>query len=121
ACRVALAAVNRLAVGRVKRNLSLLSASVAGHVVESALAPLAGGCLALVPTRLAALGFVGETLARVELLIVGRKKERASTVDASEVLVRVLLHHGTYRSPGYYPPGFIGSRQKSCDAGNMKH
>ena len=51
ACRVALAAVDRLAVGRVERNLGLLAAAVAGHVVEGALAPFARSRLALVAAR----------------------------------------------------------------------
>src|SRR5262245_66444913 len=90
--RVALAAVDRLAVGRIERNLGLLAAAVAGHVVEGALAALSRRSLALVAARLATFGLVGETLASVELLIIGRKKERRAAVDASEILIRVLLH-----------------------------
>src|SRR6266498_1376462 len=105
--RVALAAVDRLAVGRVERDLRLLAAAVAGHIVERPFASLSRGGLALVATGLATLGLVGESLAGVELLVVGRKKERAATVHAGEVLVRILLHHGSYRSPGFSPPGFF--------------
>src|SRR5215470_15116746 len=101
--RVALAAVDRLAVGRVERNLRLLSAAVAGHVVEGPLAALSRGHLALVAAGLAPLGLVGEPLAGVELLVVGREEEGAATIDAREVLVRVLLHHGINRSPGFHP------------------
>src|SRR5436309_5508246 len=107
ACRIALAAVHRLPVGLIERNLRLLAAAVAGDVVESPLAPLSRGRLALVAAGLATLGLVGEPLARVELLIVGRKQKRATTVHAGEILVRVLLHHGSYRSPGFSPPGFL--------------
>src|SRR5215467_8880709 len=103
ACRVALAAVDGLAVGRVEGNLRLLSAAVAGHVVERALPSLARGGLPLVAAGLAALGLVGEAFARVELLIIGGEKERAAAIDASEVLIRVLLHHGSNRSPGFSP------------------
>src|SRR5262245_33910532 len=92
---IALAAVDRLAVGRIERHLRLLSAAVAGHVVERALAALSRGHLALVAARLAALGLIRESLARVELLVVGREQEGRPAVDASEVLVRVLLHHGS--------------------------
>src|SRR5262249_1268758 len=117
ASRVALAAVDRLAVGRVERHLCLLATGVARHVVERPLATLTRGRLALVAAGLAALGLVGEALARVELLVVGRKQERAATVDASEVLVRVLLHHGTDQSPGFYPPGALtgtlGSKKRN--------
>src|SRR5438477_7599832 len=82
--RVALAAVNRLAVGRIERDLGLLAAAVAGHVVERPLASLSRGSLALVAARLATLGFVGESLAGVELLIVCGKKERAATIHTGE-------------------------------------
>ena len=51
---------------------------------------------------------VGEAFARVELLIVGREKKGSPTVDACEVLVRVLLHHEIYRSPGFNPLGRDG-------------
>src|SRR5262249_24927977 len=87
--------------------------AVAGHVVEGALAAFARGGLALVAARLATLGLVGEALASVELLIIRREKERTSAVDASEVLVRVLLHHGISRSPGFYPlAGRLSARAK---------
>ena len=56
------------------------------------------------------LGLVGESLARAELLIVCGKKERAATVHTGEILVRILLHHGSYRSPGFSPPGFPGQK-----------
>src|SRR5258708_27978579 len=108
--RVALAAVNRLAVGRIERDLGLLAAAVAGHVVERPLASLSRGSLALVAAGLATLGLVGESLAGVELLIVGGKKERAATVHTGEILVRILLHHESYRSPGFSPPGFPGQK-----------
>src|ERR1700687_2911713 len=95
--RVALAAVNGLAVGRIERDLGLLLAAVAGHVVERPLASLSRGSLALVAARLATLGLVGESLAGVELLIIGREKERAPAINAGQILVRILLHHGSYR------------------------
>src|SRR5262245_6033784 len=102
---VALPAVDRLAVGRIERDLGLLAAAVAGHVVEGALAALAGGSLPLVAARLATLGLVGETLASVKLLIIGGEQKGSAAVDTSQILIRVLLHHGRYRSPGFLSPG----------------
>ena len=90
---IALAAVDGLAVRRVEGNLRLLPAAVAGDVVERALPTFAGSRLPLVAANLAALGLVGETLARIELLIVRRKQKRVSAINAGEILVGVLLHH----------------------------
>src|SRR5262249_4303953 len=87
--------------------------AVAGHVVESPLASLSRGSLPLVAAGLATLGLVGEPLAGVELLIVGGEQEGAAAVDASQILVRVLLHHGSNRSPGFSPRDCC-SRSKSC-------
>src|SRR5215831_2156620 len=101
--RVALAAVDRLPIGGIERHLSLFPAAVAGDDVEGPLAAFARRGLALVAAGLAALGLVGETLARVELLIICREQESAATVDASQILVRALLHHESYRSPGSLP------------------
>jgi len=89
---VAVAAVDRLAVGRIEGDLGLLPARIARDRVKRALAGVASGGFPLVAANLAALRLIGETLAGVELLIVGREKERRATIHAGEVFVRKLIH-----------------------------
>src|SRR5450759_98432 len=90
AVAVAVAAVDRLAVRRVERNLGRLAARVAGDAIELAGAAVSvTTALALVAAHLAALRFVGEPLLGVELLLVRREGEGAGAVDAIDGLVRV--------------------------------
>ena len=90
----AVAAVDRFVTARLERNLASLPAFRANCVKHHALSAVIAASvvtrmLLCISARLAALGFVGETLFGVELLLAGSKGELLSAIFADDGLVAV--------------------------------
>jgi len=87
----AIAAVNRTIRAGLEGDFAGLAAACAGRVIHLTVAAAAAGraLLAGCTAILAALGLIGETLFRVEFLLVGSKGEFLSAIFADDGLVAV--------------------------------
>jgi hypothetical protein len=84
----AVAAVNRTVGTGLERNLAGFAAACAGCVIHLAVAVTTGRALLASRTaRFAALGFIGETLFRVEFLLAGGEGEAGSAIFADDGFV----------------------------------